>query len=108
MNYPAPRIYMEPTAAMAACFLALLEGKGLSYTIAWQWDVASKYRNGVITVHTAEGPQAGVVAEAEFVRNTHLWTPADERIGKLRSGRCRSFDFSGGAAGPADMVNGRA
>lgn len=86
MNYPAPRIYVEPTSVMSARFLALLEARGLTYTIAWQWDAASKYRDGVLTVHTAAGPEAGAVAEALFVRNTHLWTPADERIGKLRSG----------------------
>ena len=86
MNYPAPRIYVEPTAVMSARFLALLEARGLAYTIAWQWDAASRYRDGVLTIHTAAGPEAGTVAEALFVRNTHLWTTADERIGKLRSG----------------------
>jgi hypothetical protein len=76
---------------MSARFLALLEARGLAYTIAWQWDASSKYRNGVIIVHTAAGPQAGAVAEAVFVRNTHFWTPADERIGKLRTGSPKHF-----------------
>jgi len=86
MNYPAPRIYVEPTAVMPARFLALLEAKGLGYSIAWQWGEASKCRNGVIFVHSAEGPQVGALAEALFVWNTHLRTAPDERIGKLRSG----------------------
>jgi len=60
MNCPAPLIYIEPPAVMAARFLALLESRGLAYIIAWQWDAASKYRNGILIVHAAAGLRPGL------------------------------------------------
>lgn len=48
----------------------------------------------------AAARQAGAVAEALFIRNTHLWTPADERIGKPRSGSPKTLAIN---ALPAEL-----